>query len=179
MKGAVKKLKKIILVLNHTQAGMGSDENSHLEPAGKKGAIGPGRTLAPYFKELDCELVATLYCGDDYFLEHEMEVTKKFIGISKKFGAEGVLCGPAMQYDKFGEMSCILAQSFNKFGIPAAASMSVENGAVQTYKEKVPIIKMPKKGGIGLNDSFKNMATFVAALAKHEDTTELKKEICF
>jgi glycine reductase len=173
------KLKKIILILNHVQAGMGSDEQANLEPAGKKGAIGPGRTLAPYFQEHGCIIVATLYCGDDYFLSNEVEVTKKFIGISKKFGADGVLCGPAMQYAKFGEMACKLAQSFNSVGIPAAAAMAIENEAVELYKEEVPIIKMPKKGGIGLNRSFKNMAIFVSALAKHEETTELRKEICF
>lgn len=172
-------MKKIILVLNHTQAGMGSGENAKLKPAGKKGAIGPGRTLAPLFLNYESEIVATLYCGDEYFLENQEEVTKKFLAISKKFGAEGVLCGPAMQYDQFGEMAAQLAIAFNDYGIPAAAAMSKENNAVEKYKDAVPIIKMPKKGGIGLNDSFKNMALFVSALAKQESTTELAQTICF
>lgn len=29
-------MKKIILILNHVQAGMGSDENAQLAPSGKK-----------------------------------------------------------------------------------------------------------------------------------------------
>ena len=172
-------MNKIIIVLNHTQAGMGSDENANLKPAGKKGAIGPGRTLASYFSENNSEIVATLYCGDEYFLNNQEEVTKKFLAISKKFGAEAVLCGPAMQYEKFGEMSAKLTKSFNDYGIPTAAAMSQENEAVETYKNSIPIIKMPKKGGIGLNDSFKNMATFVSALAAKKDVTELTQELCF
>lgn len=172
-------MKKIVLILNHTQAGMGSDEQANLEPAGKKGTIGPGRTLAPYFLEHDCEIVATLYCGDNYFREHQAEVTKKFIVISKKFGAEAVLCGPAMQYDQFGEMCGKLAQAFIEVGIPAVAAMALENSAVAVYKSSVPIVKMPKKGGIGLNESFKHMAALVSAMAKKEDVTQLQEVTCF
>lgn len=121
---------------------------------------------------------------DSQYLDEEAkskaeEVTKKFLVIINKFGAEGVLCGLAMQYDQFGEMAAQLAIAFNDYGIPAAAAMSKENNAVEKYKDAVPIIKMPKKGGIGLNDSFKNMALFVSALAKQESTTELAQTICF
>lgn len=44
-------MKKIILILNHVTAGMGSDEQAQLPPSGKKTALGPGETLAPLFKE--------------------------------------------------------------------------------------------------------------------------------
>lgn len=33
---------------------------------------------------------------------------------------------------------------------------------------------MPKKGGIGLNDSFKNMAAYVSALAHDEDVSNMQ-----
>lgn len=171
-------MKKIILVLNHTQAGMGSDENAHLGPAGKKAALGPGQTLAPYFKEHDSEIIATLYCGDQYFLENQEEVIKKFVGISRQFGADGVLCGPAMQYPNFGEMSAKLALAFNQSGIPAAAAMSAENPAI-AFKDQVKIIKMPKKGGVGLNESFKRMAQLVSALAHGEEVNQLVADYCF
>ena len=36
--------------------------------------------------------------------------------------------------------------------------MAEENPAVSHYYQQVPIVKMPKKGGIGLNNSFKQMA---------------------
>lgn len=172
-------MKKIILVLNHVQAGMGSDEHADLAPGGKKAPLGPGQTLTPYLKEHDSEIIATLYCGDQYYLAHPEEVTKKFIGFAKKFGAEAVLVGPAMHYPNFGEMAGALTKSFNDYGIPAISSMSVENPATEIYKDQEPIVKMPKKGGIGLNDSFKNMALLVSEKAKGHDTTELEKAICF
>lgn len=172
-------MKRIILVLNHVQAGMGSDENAHLTPGGKKSAMGPGQTLSPFFEENDAKIVATLFCGDQYYLENQEEVTKKFVGFAKKFEADAILCGPAMQYPNFGEMAAKLAISFNQYGIPAIAAMAIENPATESYKNQVSIVKMPKKGGIGLNDSFKNMALLTAKKAHGEDTEAIEKAICF
>ncbi|MGX7419798.1 GrdB-related putative oxidoreductase [Carnobacterium gallinarum] len=170
---------KVILVLNHVQAGFGSDENARLAPGGKKKTIGPGMTLEPLIKELGGEIVATLYCGDQYFLENQLDVQKKFIGFAKKFGADVVLCGPAMHYPNFGEMCGGLANAFNEANIPAIAAMSIENPATEKYKSVCPIVKMPKKGGIGLNESFKQMTQLAIAKGQGVDTTQLEKDLCF
>lgn len=100
-------MKKILLVLNHSLAGFGSDEQAQLKPSGKKAPLGPGVTLLPFLQKQGAEIVATLYCGDQYYLENEEEVAKKFIGFAKKFHANAVLCGPAMHYPNFGEMQLI------------------------------------------------------------------------
>lgn len=170
---------KIVLILNHVQAGMGSDENALLAPGGKKSPIGPGMTLEPLIESFGGEIVATLYCGDRYFLQNEAEVKKKFIGFAKKFEADAVLCGPAMHYPNFGEMCGSLAKAMNEKGVPAIAAMSIENPATEKYKQTIPIVNMPKKGGIGLNDSFKQMAQLVVAKGKHEDTADLETNYCF
>ena len=162
-------MKKIILILNHVTAGMGSDEQAQLPPGGKKTALGPGETLAPLFKEKKAEIIATLYCGDRYYSSHPEEVKQKFIGFAKKFGADAILCGPAMHYPNFGEMAGGLVEAFNKEGIPAVAK----------YQQVIPIVKMPKKGGIGLNQSYKNMATIVTQLAKGEERTSSEQEMIF
>ena len=167
------------MILNHVTAGMGSDENAQLPPSGKKAALGPGRTLNPLFQEQDAQIVATLYCGDQYYLENEEEVAKKFIGFAKKFHADAVLCGPAMHYPNFGEMAAHLACKFNAAGIPAIAAMAEENPAVSHYYQQVPIVKMPKKGGIGLNNSFKQMAQLVVAKANGKETKQLEETSCF
>ena len=54
-------MKKILVILNHVTAGMGSDEQAQLPPGGKKAAMGPAETLVPLFKEKDAEIIATLY----------------------------------------------------------------------------------------------------------------------
>lgn len=164
-------MKKIVLILNHLTAGMGSDENAQLPPSGKKTALGPGRTLNPLFQEHDTEIVATLYCGDQYYLDHQEEVNKKFVGFVRKISADAVLCGPAMHYANFGMMAAQLALAFSEQGIPSVAAMSEENPAFAIYTEKINIIKMPKKGGIGLNDSYKNISHFISALAHQNQSS--------
>ncbi len=58
--------------------------------------------------------------------------------------------------------------------------MSVENAdTIAAYKDKVAIVKTPKKGGLGLNDALKNMCVFAKALADGSDTAELQKKVCF
>lgn len=172
-------MKKILLVLNHSLAGFGSDEQAQLKPSGKKAPLGPGVTLLPFLQKQGAEIVATLYCGDQYYLENEEEVAKKFIGFAKKFHADAVLCGPAMHYPNFGEMAARLACKFNAAGIPAIAAMAEENPAVSHYYQQVPIVKMPKKGGIVLNNSFKQMAQLVVAKANGKETKQLEETSCF
>ncbi|WP_122646259.1 GrdB-related putative oxidoreductase [Enterococcus mediterraneensis] len=170
-------MKKIVLILNHVQAGFGSDENSTMPPGGKNAIIGPGQILNPLFKEHDAEIVATLYCGDQYYLENSQEVNKKFIGFVKKNGIDAVLCGPAMHYPKFGEMAARLAAAFQKYDVPAVAAMSIENPAVAQFRDQICIVEMPKKGGIGLNDSFKHMALITAKKAHNQSIDEFKKYV--
>ena len=95
------------------------------------------------------------------------------------FHADAVLCGPAMHYPNFGEMAARLACKFNAAGIPAIAAMAEENPAVSHYYQQVPIVKMPKKGGIGLNNSFKQMAQLVVAKANGKETKQLEETSCF
>lgn len=172
-------MKKILVILNHVTAGMGSDEQAQLPPGGKKAAMGPAETLVPLFKEKDAEIIATLYCGDQYYASHPEEVNQKFIGFAKKFGADAVLCGLAMHYPNFGMMAGSLAKALANNGIPAAAAMSAENPAVEEFRETVPIIKMPKKGGIGLNQSYKNMAECVTVLAQRGELSSEEQELLF
>lgn len=65
-------MKKVIFLLNHVQAGFGSDENAMLKPEGKKAVIGPGKTLEPILIEPDAKIIATLYCEDQYFCANKL-----------------------------------------------------------------------------------------------------------
>ena len=71
-----------------------------------------------------------------------------------------------------------LACKFNAAGIPAIAAMAEENPAVSHYYQQVPIVKMPKKGGIGLNNSFKQMAQLVGK-SKWKRNQTVRRKSCF
>lgn len=171
---------KILVILNHLQAGMGSDENASLPPAGKKIVIGPGKMMEPYLKNLDGQIIATLYCGDIYYKENTEEVNKKFIAMAKKLSPDVVICGPAFHYENCGEMMAGIAETINlNSEIPAFAAMSVENPATEKYKDKILIVKTPKKGGTGLNQSIENICEMAIKLGNKENIDELKEKVCF
>ena len=48
--------------------------------------------------------------------------------------------------------------------------------AIEEFKDKVTILKMPKKGGTGLNEALSEMCVFARMLANKEDTTAFIQE---
>ena len=79
-------------------------------------------------------------------------------------------------------MCAKVAVDINKTaGIKAFAAMSQENETViAEYKDQVLIVKTPKKGGMGLNDSLKNICHVAKALADNSaELQKLKENVCF
>jgi len=98
-----------------------------------------------------------------------------------KVNPDVVMCGPALNYKDYASMAAKVAYDINKStNVPAFAAMSVENEEIiASYKDKVNIVVTPKKGGIGLNDSLRNMCKLAKALVNKEDVTALTHSICF
>ena len=63
----------------------------------------------------------------------------------------------------------------------AFAAMSQENeGVIAEYKDQIMIVKTPKKGGMGLNDSLKNICHVAKAMAEDSgNLAALRQEVCF
>ncbi|MDU1539636.1 MAG: GrdB-related putative oxidoreductase [Paeniclostridium sordellii] len=172
---------KIVLILDQIQAGAGGKEKANIPPGGKKTPLGPGVMMESYLKEVDSKVVASLYCGDEYFINNQEEVTSKMVAMVKKINPDVVVCGPAFNYENFAKMSAILAKSINdNTNIKAFAAMSIENTEIlEKYKDEILIVKTPKKGGIGLNESLKNICQMAKKLAENEDISTLRQEVCF
>ncbi|EGT4048077.1 glycine/betaine/sarcosine/D-proline family reductase selenoprotein B [Clostridioides difficile] len=172
-------MKKIVMILDQIQAGAGGKEKSNIPPAGKSSPLGPGVMMDPFLNE--SKVIATLFCGDEFFVNNEEEVTSKMIAMVKKLSPDVVICGPSFNYENFSKMSAILSKNINdKTYIPAFAAMSEENiDVINEYKNDICIVKTPKKGGIGLNDSLNNICKLAKAMANKEDITLMKEEFCY
>ena len=172
-------MSKILMILDQIQAGAGGKEKADLPPAGKSLPLGPGVMMEPFLG--DSKIVATLYCGDEFFMKNSVEVSNKMCAMVKKLSPDVVICGPSFNYENFSEMSCILSKKINEeTNIPSFVAMSQENeGLIEKYKNDLHIVKTPKKGGIGLNDSLKNICKLAKALSNKEDIKMLKEEICY
>lgn len=172
---------KIIFIFDQIQAGLGGKENGNVELGGKKLGIGSTNMFDSLLKEDNSEIIATLYSGDDYFLENHEIVSKKMAAMVRKLQPDVVICGPAFNYEKFGKMCGEVGLKIEqKVHIPVVAAMSVEcTEAISEYKDKIDIVKMPKKGGTGLTASLKNIIDLAKRKVQKEDYSDLKKEICY
>lgn len=172
---------KIIFIFDQIQAGLGGKENGDVELGGKRLGIGSTNMFENLLKESNSEIIATLYSGDDYFLRNHEIVSKKMAAMVRKLQPDVVICGPAFNYEKYGQMCGEVGLKIEqKVHIPVVAAMSKECvEAISEYKDKLDIIKMPKKGGTGLTASLKNIIGLADKKVKKEDYTEFKKEYCY
>ena len=119
-------MSKVLMILDQIQAGAGGKEKSDLPPAGKSLPLGPGVMMEPFLNDL--KIVATLYCGDEYFINNSEEVSNKMCAMVKKLNPDVVICGPSFNFENFSKMSCILAKKIKEeTNIETFATMSEEN----------------------------------------------------
>lgn len=172
---------KIIMIYDQIQAGAGTKDDKMIPLAAKKEAVGPAVMMEPYLKEIGAHVVACLYCGNGFYKENRDEVVRKLTAMVNKLQPDAVICGPAFNYADFALMAADVADSIqNNTSIPVIAAMSEENAdTIANYKDKIAIVKTPKKGGIGLNDALRNMCQLTKAMADKADTSKLKQEVCF
>lgn len=165
---------KVMMIFDQTQAGLGGKESPDLPMGGKAMGIGSCEMFTRFLDQQGGKVIATLYCGDGTFLAEPELNTKKFAAMAKKFNPDVVICGPCFNYANYGIMAAKSAEAISELtNIPAFAIMSQEcEKAIETYKDKVTILKMPKKGGIGLNESLSAMCEYAKMLVDKKDTAE-------
>lgn len=172
---------RIVMIFDQIQSGLGGKENSMLALGGKKMKIGSANMIDSYLREFDGEIVACLYCGDGFFKDNREEVSMKLMRMCLKLKAEVVICGPAFNYEGYGEMCGYLAKYIQEnTSINTIAAMSKEcKDTIESYKEKISIVKMPRKGGTGLTNSLSVLGELASLKYKSENTTDFESEYCY
>lgn len=172
---------KVVLLFDQTQAGLGGKENPMLPLGGKNMGIGAYNMLDPFLKKQDASVIATLYCGDGFYLENKEDVTKKIAGMVKKMSPDVVIAAPSYNYEGYAKM-CAEVGIFieEKVNIPVVTAMSTEcDSVISAYKDKITIVKMPKKGGTGLTDSLDHICQLAGLKARNDNLEEFKNSFCY
>lgn len=171
----------LIMIYDQIQAGLGTKDDKMLPLGAVREAIGPAVMMSPYLKQTCGHVTAVLYCGNGFYMADPQEVSRKLCAMVKKLSPDLVMCGPAFNFLEYAAMCAQVADAITKTtGIPAIAAMSEENtDTISTYKDLVPIVKMPKKGDAGLNKALKNMCLLASAITSGQDTAEMKRTFCF
>ena len=172
---------KMIMIYDQIQAGLGAKDDKMLPLGATRDIVGPAIMMEQYLKQIDARVIATLYCGNGTYMANPDEVARKLVAMVHKLGADVVVCGPAFNYAEYAEMCGRVASDINAAGkAHAIAAMSEENAeTIERYRDKTPIVRTPKKGGVGLNESLKHICQLAKGLADGTDVSELKASACF
>lgn len=167
------------MILNQIQAVMGTKDDVQVPLTATKEVIGPGVTLKPLLAEHEQNLLVTIYMGEQTYREAPDVVQRKIKGMLQRLNIEGG-CGPSFNYPEFSKMSLELAQDIQEnTSLKVVCAMSEENGAlISDYKEAIDIVKMPKKGGVGLNESYKAICKVLQA-KENNKSREAYKQFVF
>lgn len=172
---------KVLMIFDQTQAGLGGKESQDLPLGGKMMPMGSCNMFEKQIKDVGGKIIGTLYCGNGTFMDDPETISKKLAAMSKKIHPDVVICGPCFNYAEYGIMAAKTALTIQEHtDIPAFAIMSQEcEKAIAEYKDKVIILKMPKKGGTGLNQALSHMATLAKMLVDKEDVATFVKEYAY
>ncbi len=165
---------KIIHYINQFFANIGGEEMADIPPEVREGVVGPGMALKAALDGGN-EIVATVICGDNYFVDHESEVSdwlKKIIG---QYEAELIIAGPAFFAGRYGMACGGVCKIAYEMGIPAVSGMFEENPGREMY-QKYGFIFPTDNNARGMKKAVTAMAGFVGRLAAGEDIYDYRKQ---
>lgn len=169
---------KAIIILDQIQAGLGGKERADTPFGGKKIAMGSADNVEKALKSVDGKIIGTFYCGTEYYTQHRDLVKSKFSKMAVKMDVDVVITGPTFDYPEFTKMAAEIADYIqNNSEIPVIQASAIEKNkeTIDQYKEKFPIVKMPKKGGTNLPQALDNLANGCQILTKKGNLKDFKK----
>lgn len=139
--------KKIVHYINQFFAGIGGEEKADIAPEARVGVVGPGLMLQKALGD-DCEVIATVVCGDNYFGSHiDKGVLPELLGLIGKFEPDGFAAGPAFNAGRYGVACGAIARAVeDELRIPAVTGMYEENPGVDMFRKDVHIIRTGDSG---------------------------------
>lgn len=170
---------KIIMIFDQVQSGQGTKEDRMIPLNATKEVIGPAVMMKSFLREIDGQVVATLVSGTGTYEADPAETGRKLCAMVQKLKPDVVICGPSFNYADYSRLCAEVAERISReTKIPALAAMSADNEEIISgYKDKICIVKTPKKGGAGLNDALKNICQTAAKLAQGIDVE--KGNVCY
>src|SRR2546428_11553590 len=91
---------RVVHYLNQFFAGIGAEDKADTSPGQRPGAIGPGRVLQQALGDR-AEIVATVYCGDNYFGE-KPGALDEVLDLIAEHRPDVVIAGPAFSAGRYG-----------------------------------------------------------------------------
>ena len=131
---------RVVHYLNQFFAQIGGEEKADVGLGIKDGFIGPGRALQQALGETG-EVVATVYCGDNYFAEHQEEAIDEIFAGLAQYKPDLLIAGPAFESGRYGIACGAICQAAQqRLGIAAVAGMDEDNVGASLYRKTIYIV---------------------------------------
>lgn len=132
---------RIVHYLNQFFGGIGGENKADISPQIIESSVGPGR-LIESLMEKEGKIIATVICGDNYFVENIEKASKEVLNLIIPFKPDLLIAGPAFNAGRYG-IACgaICSAAQKELGIVALTGMFEENPGVDLYRSEVYIIK--------------------------------------
>jgi len=170
---------RVMHYINQFFAGMGGEEKANVGLSFRKEAVGPGRRLQDLFDK-SARIIATAYCGDNYFAEHTDEVLSNISKTIKEEKVDVVVAGPAFSAGRYGFACTEVCHSISSsLNLPCISGMHPENPGVAGYKQYKDrmVFSFPTAGEVtGMEDGLSKIARFVSRLAAHSTIGSASEE---
>ena len=161
---------RTLLLFDQVQAGYGGKERGDTELGLEKGGVGSYLMFKEDFEKAGLTALATIYCGPDYFQAHK-EVIHKIKNLILKTKAEVLFAGPCFNYGTYAQMAAEIALAIQEQTDckPYVICSKENEETIAAYKDKVVMLEMPKKGGVGLREA---LGGAVAIISGKKDESE-------
>jgi len=159
---------RILHYLNQFFAGKGGEEKADVPVGSIEGAVGPGKRLQVLCGG-SAKIIATTYCGDNYFSEHVKEVLEKVLQIAREHDVNMVVAGPAFNAGRYGFACVEICHFLSKLlGLNCVTGMFEENPGVAGYRQYKDrkVFLIPTSAELqGMEDALSRMAKLIGKLA--------------
>jgi glycine reductase len=131
---------RVVHYLNQFFAGIGGEDRANEPPGLRAGAVGPGQALERALGP-SAEVVATVFCGDDFFSEHEEAAAATVVELMGRHEPDLVVAGPAFNAGRYG-VACgrVCRAVEDTLRVPAVTGMYPDNPAVELYRPSLYIV---------------------------------------
>jgi glycine reductase len=158
---------RVVHYVNQFFGQIGGEEKAHTPPEARTGPVGPGLLLQRLLGDAG-DVVATVICGDDYFVGREEEVERQVLDLIAAQRPDLVLAGPAFNAGRYG-IACgaVCRDVMEGLGIPAVTGMFRENPGVELYRREIYIVEAAASA-IGMKETMSRMAALALKLLGEE-----------
>ena len=125
--------------VNQFFAGVGGEDKASEPPGLREGSVGPGRVLQRVLGDA-AEVVATVFCGDDFFSEHEAAAAI-VVDLIRSHEPDLVIAGPAFNAGRYGFACGRVCRAVEEtVNVPTVTGMYPDNPAVDLYRQGLYIV---------------------------------------